>query len=209
MGKAEDWVLLAYRLPRVPSTPRSAVWRKLKRLGVAWLGDGLVALPADPRTREQLEWVAEEVTEHGGEAMLWQSRPLDAGARSVVRSRMTAAAPADATPCDMRGAALGHHHGRCSFEPALTSFGLDADPALEEIGHIVHEADLADERYDAPAAAGLDVLIRGLTLTSDSDHDTLTVTHPLFHRLYEHTRRPLLTGRPPAQPALPPACSPL
>src|SRR6266576_3242684 len=66
MNQAEDWVLLAYRLPRVPSTPRSAVWRKLKRLGVAQLGDGLVALPADPRTREQLEWVAEEVTDRGG-----------------------------------------------------------------------------------------------------------------------------------------------
>ena len=95
MSQAEDWVLLAYRLPRVPSTPRSAVWRKLKRLGVAWLGDGLVALPADPRTREHLEWVAEEVTEHGGEAMLWQGRPLDASARSAVVSRMTAAVAAE------------------------------------------------------------------------------------------------------------------
>jgi hypothetical protein len=95
MGKAEDWVLLAYRLPRVPSTPRSAVWRKLKRLGVAWLGDGLVALPADPRTREQLEWVAEEVTEHGGEATVWLGRPLDTAARSAIVSRMTAAVAAD------------------------------------------------------------------------------------------------------------------
>ncbi len=95
MSHADDWVLLAYRLPRVPSTPRSAVWRKLKRLGVAWLGDGLVALPADPRTREQLEWVAEEVTEHGGEATLWQGRPLEAGARSMVVSRMTAAVAAE------------------------------------------------------------------------------------------------------------------
>ncbi len=94
--------------------------------------------------------------------------------------------PAGATPFDMRGAALGHHQGRCSFETALASFDLKADPALEEIGRIVHEADLADERYDAPAAAGLDVLIRGLTLTSRSDHDTLA------------TRRELLTGRPPA-----------
>jgi len=109
-----------------------------------------------------------------------------------------AAVPDDATPFDMRGAALGHHHGRCSFETALASFGLDADPALEEIGRIVHEADLADERYDAPAAAGLDVLIRGLTLTSGSDHDTLTVTDRLFDGLYEHTRRQLMTGRPPA-----------
>ena len=96
MSQADDWVLLAYRLPRVPSTPRSAVWRKLKRLGVAWLGDGLVALPADPRTREQLEWVAEEVTDHGGEATLWLGRPLDTKRRiTVVVSRMTAAVAAE------------------------------------------------------------------------------------------------------------------
>ena len=95
MSQAENWVLLAYRLPRVPSTPRSAVWRKLKRLGVAWLGDGLVALPADARTREQLEWVAEEVTDHGGEATVWLGRPLDTGAASVVADRMTAAVAAE------------------------------------------------------------------------------------------------------------------
>ena len=109
-----------------------------------------------------------------------------------------AAVPAGATPFDMRGAALGHHQGRCSFETALASFDLDDDPALEEIGRIIHEADLADERYDAPAAAGLDVLIRGLTLTSGSDHDTLAITDRLFDGLYEHTRRQLMTGRPPA-----------
>jgi hypothetical protein len=95
MSQADDWVLLAYRLPRVPSTPRSAVWRKLKRLGVAWLGDGLVALPADPRTREQLEWIAEEVTDHGGDATLWLGRPLDGSASSGVVSRMTAAVAAE------------------------------------------------------------------------------------------------------------------
>lgn len=95
MCQAEDWVLLAYRLPRVPSTPRSAVWRKLKRLGVAQLGDGLVALPADPRTCEQLEWIAEEVTDHGGEATLWLGRPLDTSAASAVAGRMTAAVAAD------------------------------------------------------------------------------------------------------------------
>ncbi|HEV2259038.1 MAG TPA: Chromate resistance protein ChrB [Streptosporangiaceae bacterium] len=95
MSQAEDWVLLAYRLPRVPSTPRSAVWRKLKRLGVVWLGDGLVALPADPRTREQLEWIAEEVTDNGGEAVLWLGRPLEASAASAMAGRMTAAAAAE------------------------------------------------------------------------------------------------------------------
>jgi hypothetical protein len=95
MSPAEDWVLLAYRLPRVPSTPRSAVWRKLRRLGVAWLGDGLVAVPADARTREQLEWIAEEVTDNGGEATLWLGRPLDTSAQAAITTRMTASIAAE------------------------------------------------------------------------------------------------------------------
>jgi uncharacterized protein YdbL (DUF1318 family) len=68
-------VLLTYRLPREPSAPRLALWRKLKRLGVAQLSDGLVALPADSRTREQLEWAADEVEEAGGTAGVWLARP--------------------------------------------------------------------------------------------------------------------------------------
>jgi hypothetical protein len=95
VSRTEEWVLLAYRLPRVPSTPRSAVWRKLKRLGVAQLGDGLVALPADPRTREQLEWIAEEVTDHGGEAILWLGRPADVTAEDAIIGRMTAVIAAE------------------------------------------------------------------------------------------------------------------
>jgi len=66
-----QWVLLAYRLPREPSTPRIAVWRKLRRLGAAQLLDGLVALPLDSRNREQFEWLAGEIVEAGGEATLW------------------------------------------------------------------------------------------------------------------------------------------
>lgn len=79
------------------------------------------------------------------------------------------ATPSDATCFDMRGVALSHHRGHCSFETALAHFDLTADPALEEIGRIVHEADLADDTFNAPVAAGLDVIIRGLTLTSSSD----------------------------------------
>jgi hypothetical protein len=70
--------------------------------------------------------------------------------------------------------------------------------ATVPIGRIVHEADLADDTFDEPVAAGLDVLIRGLTLTSPSDQATLAITGPLFDGLYEHIRQHLLTGRPPA-----------
>jgi hypothetical protein len=93
----EQWVLLAYRLPRVPSTPRSTVWRKLKRLGVAQLADGLVALPADARTREALEWIAEDVADNGGEAMLWLGQPAEQAGHDAIVAKMSAAVAADYT----------------------------------------------------------------------------------------------------------------
>src|SRR4051812_50222715 len=60
------WVLLSYRLPREPSTPRIAVWRRLRRLGAVQIGDGVAALPLDDRTREQFDWLANDVEEAGG-----------------------------------------------------------------------------------------------------------------------------------------------
>src|SRR4029079_19587140 len=65
----------AYRIPREPSTPRISVWRKLRRLGAVQILDGLVALPCDARTKERLEWIADEVVEAGGEASIWMSHP--------------------------------------------------------------------------------------------------------------------------------------
>ena len=82
------WVLLAYRVPREPSAPRLAVWRRLRGLGVAQLLDGLVALPLDSRNREQLEWVAEEVIEHGGEATVWIAQPATAREERELAARM-------------------------------------------------------------------------------------------------------------------------
>jgi hypothetical protein len=88
---SRQWALLCYRLPREPSTPRITVWRKLKRLGVAQLSDGLVALPADARTREQLEWIADEIVQAGGEAALWIARPATEDQHRELADRLSAA----------------------------------------------------------------------------------------------------------------------
>jgi polyhydroxyalkanoate synthesis regulator phasin len=88
-------VLLAYRLPREPSTPRSALWRKLRRLGATQLLDGLAALPLDARNREQLEWLADEVVEAGGEATIWVGELGSAAQERELARRMAEAVAAD------------------------------------------------------------------------------------------------------------------
>src|SRR5437867_1724107 len=91
--KRQKWFLLAYRLPREPSTPRIAVWRRLKRLGVAQLLDGLVTLPLDARNKEQLEWVADQITEAGGHASIWLGHVASkSDERSIVGSMAEAVA---------------------------------------------------------------------------------------------------------------------
>ena len=90
-----SWVLLAYRLPREPSTPRSALWRKLRRLGAAQVLDGLAALPLDARNREQLEWLADEVLEAGGEATIWVGQLGSAAQERELAAGMTEAVAAE------------------------------------------------------------------------------------------------------------------
>ncbi len=84
-------MFLAYRLPREPSTPRIAVWRQLRRLGVVQLTDGLVALPLDARTREQMEWLADEVADAGGVATLWLAEAASAAQERALAGQMAAA----------------------------------------------------------------------------------------------------------------------
>ena len=83
--------MLAYRVPRQPSTPRIAIWRRLKRLGIAQLLDGLVALPLDSRTREALEWVADDVEAAGGEATVWIATPASRSQERALAAQMAQA----------------------------------------------------------------------------------------------------------------------
>jgi hypothetical protein len=94
-GERGSWVLLAYRLPREPSTPRIALWRQLRRLGAAQVVDGLAALPLDARNREQLEWLADEVLDANGEATIWVGEPGSAAQERELASRMAGAVAAD------------------------------------------------------------------------------------------------------------------
>lgn len=75
-GTTKSWLLLVYRIPREPTAGRVFVWRKLKQLGAIALQDAVWVLPLTPRTQEQFQWLAAEITELAGEAILWQADQL-------------------------------------------------------------------------------------------------------------------------------------
>jgi len=103
-------------------------------------------------------------------------------------------APPDATAFDMRGAQLSHHGEDCTFETILARYSL-TDPVLHELAMLVHEADLADARFYAPAGVGLDLVTRGLSLVC-GDQEALNAGGRIFDGLYEQFRQQLLSGSP-------------
>ena len=115
----QEWVLLAYRLPREPSTPRITLWRRLRRLGSAQLLDGLAALPLTSQNREQLEWLADEVVDAGGTATIWLARPSTAAENRALEQRMRAASEADYRHLIAAAAAGGDGRTRARLRRSL------------------------------------------------------------------------------------------
>ncbi|HMA35527.1 MAG TPA: Chromate resistance protein ChrB [Chloroflexia bacterium] len=91
------WVLLIYKIPREPTAGRVYVWRKLKRLGALALQDAVWVLPATPGTREQLQWLAVEIGERGGEILLWESTLIPPAQEATLIAQFVAAVDTEYT----------------------------------------------------------------------------------------------------------------
>lgn len=145
-----------------------------------------------------MKWATAVSIDADGAACAWViAREVDPGAEIVFVSD-PADVPADATPFAVEGAEFLRHispdGNECALEKILRRYEL-IDPTLWRIAEIVHEAVLEDERYFAPEARGLDVLVSGLALVGDSEH-TLAITGPLFDGLYKRFYYRDLLGQP-------------
>jgi hypothetical protein len=80
IGEMMFWLLLIYKVPNEPSARRVYVWRKLKGMGAILLQDSAWVLPANPRTREKMQWLATEIKDmDGGNATLWEAEVVFTG----------------------------------------------------------------------------------------------------------------------------------
>jgi hypothetical protein len=87
---AARWLVLTWRLPAVSSTPRVATWRSLQRLGAVTLTPGAAVLPFTEDLLEQLEWIAEDIVQRGGEAYVLPVTDLREADEAEIRRRLAA-----------------------------------------------------------------------------------------------------------------------
>jgi len=117
-------------------------------------------------------------------ACIWLIRRwIDRQARFIFVPAGLKPLPEGAEPFDIPGARYSHHHGHCTFHALLKEQHLD-DPALARIARMVDEADVVQEVALEPAAAGLDLICRGLRRTSKDDTEAMERGRLVYEALY-------------------------
>jgi len=96
--------------------------------------------------------------------------------------------PEGAEPFDIPGVRFSHHGGHCSFHTFLSEHKLD-DPILRRIAQIVDVADTVQEATMEPVSAGLDLICRGIRLTSPDDRVALERGALIYEALYAQIRQ--------------------
>jgi ChrB-like protein len=159
------WILLSSRVPREPTRLRLGIWRRLKRLGAVLIHDAVWVLPADAKTREAFEWLADEIEEQGGTAWIWDAVGLSAAQdrRTVEMFRREADARYDeigASAQAIRDATLGgRRRGGRGRRPAPAALAQ----AVRQL-HGLERALRLERRRDyfrAPGAARAAALVSG------------------------------------------------
>ena len=106
---------------------------------------------------------------------------------------MDVAQKEQAIPFDVPGVELGHQTGKCSFEAIVEKYRI-ADPAIAHLAQIVHGADVSEDLYQQPEAAGLKAIAEGFRhLGLKDDHDILAKECIVYDALYAYCRQQLKT----------------
>jgi hypothetical protein len=89
--------------------------------------------------------------------------------------------PKRAVGYDFDGAEFTHVGAKVTFEVLLASFNLETDPALQQIGAIIHYLDAGG--VPVPEAIGLEAILRGAKQSLDDD-DLVNEAAKVFQFLY-------------------------
>jgi hypothetical protein len=101
-----NWLVFSYSLPAKSSSPRVSVWRQLKRLGAISPVGGVYVLPAQEPCDEAFGWLAQQVRQAGGEALVMRVEQFEGLAASELIALFDRAREVDYAAIDERVAQL-------------------------------------------------------------------------------------------------------
>jgi len=151
------WILLMHTIPPRPAYLRVKVGRRLQKLGAVAVKNSVYALPRSDGAREDLEWVAHEITADGGEASLCESRFIGGLTDDAIEQQFQLARQRDYLELTKEARRLVDAVSKTDRLPAKRR--AQAESALQRIRKRGEEI-LAIDFFGAPGRAELDALHR-------------------------------------------------
>jgi hypothetical protein len=173
---------LLHQLPAKPAYARVKVWRRLQSLGAVTVKNAVYALPDNSETREDFTWLAKEITESGGEALVCEAELVEGltdeglratfvGARNEDYERIATEArvlaerlddePSDAVAADVAAQAVRMRRQLLETR-AIDFFAADrreaADRAVANLDARLQEGAVMSNQTPLPQAPGADAL---------------------------------------------------
>ncbi len=184
------WVVFSYSLPSGGrSSPRVAVWRRLRALGAVSPKGGVHVLPDREDCVEAFQWLAQEVEQAHGEALLMRVERFEGLSNAQLIALFQAARKDDYAKLDERAAALE----RAVAGPRTRAPRDDAE-ARELLGRLRREhADTArTDFFDSPAggqvASRLARIEEALTPPARDEAPALRASLPAYRNRHWVTR---------------------
>src|SRR5258708_7639511 len=89
------WLLLIHQIPPKPNYFRAKVGRRLQRVGAVAIKNSVYVLPVNEQTQEDLQWIAGEIAQEGGEATLCKASFVEGLRDEQIESLFQTAREAD------------------------------------------------------------------------------------------------------------------
>lgn len=91
LASKAPWLLLIHQLPAKPAYARVKVWRRVQALGAVIVKNAVYALPSNEETQEDFAWLAREIVELGGEALVCEAELVEGLDDGALRQMFIAA----------------------------------------------------------------------------------------------------------------------
>jgi len=153
------WILLIHTIAPRPHYLRVKIGRRLQKLGAVAVKNSVYALPRSDGAREDLEWVAHEITADGGEASLCESRFIGGLTDDAIEQQFRAVRQRDYAQLIELARRVVDGLSKTKTHPLAPRRRARAETALARIRRRAAEI-AAIDYFGAPGRLELDSLLR-------------------------------------------------
>lgn len=157
-----SWMVFSYSLPsKSSSSPRVTLWRRLRRLGAISLKGGIQVLHAREECVEAFQWLAQEVQQAKGEALVMQLVGSITGAQILVN-----------TVGYVQGTGLGRDARLAGNLGFIKCRGAIASPIGQPIAPLLN----LQKNYSVESTDGCEVVFTGKLISTASSSFCLGIS---------------------------------